>query len=116
MEEAEYCHRLALMNRGRLIALDSPGGLKASMSEPLLELRTDNAPRTVEAVREIPGILEASMYGRRVHVLVEDEDRARRALPGALSASGLDLLSLRRIEPALEDVFVARVRRAGGVS
>ena len=116
MEEAEHCHRLALMNRGRLIALDSPAALRASMSEPLLELRTSDAPRTVEAVRELPGILEASMFGRRVHVLVEDEGWAREAIPGVISAAGLSLQSLRRIEPALEDVFVARVRRAGGVA
>ena len=42
MEEAESCHRLALMNRGRLIALDTPAGLRAAAREQLLELRTPN--------------------------------------------------------------------------
>jgi ABC-2 type transport system ATP-binding protein len=115
MEEAEYCHRLALMNRGLLIALDSPATLRGSMVEPLLELRTDDAPRAVEAVKGLSGVLEASMYGRALHVLVSDERAAKPALSEALAGAGLTLRSLRRIEPALEDVFVARVRAAGGV-
>ena len=115
MEEAEYCHRLALMNRGRLIALDSPAALRGSMAEPLLELRTDDAPRAVEVVAGLPGVLEASMYGRAVHVLVEDERAATPALSEALAGAGIKLRSVHRIEPALEDVFVARVREAGGV-
>ena len=116
MEEAEYCHRLALMHRGRLIALDSPAALRASMAEPLLELRTDDAPRAVEAVAGLPGVLEASMYGRDLHVLVGDETEVRPLLADALARAGLVVRSIRRIEPALEDVFVARVREAGGVA
>jgi ABC-2 type transport system ATP-binding protein len=115
MEEAEYCHRLALMNRGRLIALDSPAGLRDSTVEPLLELRTDNAPRAVEAVKDLSGVLEASMYGRALHVLVADESAAAPVLSKALADAGVTLRSLRRIQPALEDVFVARIREAEGV-
>jgi ABC-2 type transport system ATP-binding protein len=115
MEEAEYCHRLALMNRGRLIALDSPATLRGSMADPLLELRTDDTPRAVELVKGLSGVLEASMYGRALHVLVEDERAATPVISEALDNAGLTLRSLRRIEPALEDVFVARVREAGGV-
>ncbi len=111
MEEAEYCHRLALMNRGRLIALDTPAGLRRAMTEPLLELETAEAPRAVEAVTGLPGILEASMFGREVHVLAADEASARSTLREALDHAGLEA-RIRRIEPALEDVFVARVRQA----
>ncbi len=68
MEEAEYCHRLALMNRGRLIALDTPRRLRASLRAPLLEVRTPDSPRAVAALRDAPGVLEAGMFGRTVHV------------------------------------------------
>ena len=50
MEEAEYCHRLMLMNRGRLIAEGTPAELRARMAEPILEVETDDAPRAVEAL------------------------------------------------------------------
>lgn len=68
MEEAEYCHRLALMNRGRLIALDTPRGLRASLRAPLLEVRTPDSPRVVAALRGAPGVMEVGMFGRAVHV------------------------------------------------
>jgi ABC-2 type transport system ATP-binding protein len=116
MEEAEYCHRMVLMNRGRVIALDDPSGLRARMKEPLLRVETSDAPHAVEALRDQTGIIEAAMFGRRVHAVVEDEDRARELIPKALEAKGLDCLGLERIAPSLEDVFVSLVRAEGGAA
>ncbi len=114
MEEAEYCNRLVLMNRGRVIALDRPAGLRGRMSEPLLELRTSQPAPAVEALKGAPGIVEASMFGRRVHLVVEDEERARASVPLILERAGVALEGIERVPAALEDVFVALVRREGG--
>ena len=116
MEEAEYCHRLVLMNKGKVIALDDPAGLRARMNEPLLELRTPHAPHTVEAIRSLDGVLEAAMFGRMVHVVVEDEAMANEAIPAALAARQIPVLGLQRVAPSLEDVFVALVRKEGGAA
>ena len=115
MEEAEYCHRLALMNRGRIIALDRPAALRAAMPAPLLEIEADDGPRAAEALAREPGVIEAGLYGRLVHVLVEDATAAREALPRALAARGVGVRAVRVIEPSLEDVFVALVHASGGV-
>jgi ABC-2 type transport system ATP-binding protein len=114
MEEAEYCHRLALMNRGRLIALDTPARLRAGMRAPLFELVTDDSPRTVEALAGAPGVEEAAMYGRSVHLTATDRAQAQRDIPARLAAAGLTLHAMREIAPSLEDVFVYQVRAAGG--
>jgi ABC-2 type transport system ATP-binding protein len=114
MEEAEYCHRLALMNRGRLIALDRPQGLKRTIQEPILEVVTPEAPRAVEALRSAPGVLEVTMYGRAVHAMVEDQVEGEREIVARLEAAGYSVESIRAIEPSLEDVFVAFVHRSGG--
>ena len=117
MEEAEYCHRLALMNRGRLIAVDSPAGIRGLMREPLLELRTARGPAVAEALRGRPGVVEAALFGRAVHVAVADAaaaDAALAELPGWLAARGLAVEGIARVAPSLEDVFVALVRREGG--
>ena len=114
MEEAEYCNRLVLMNRGRVIALDTPAGLRGRMKEPLLELRTPDPPGAVEAIRSARGVLEAAMFGRRVHVVVENEERARTDIPALLGSRGIPLHGLERVPPSLEDVFVALVREEGG--
>jgi ABC-2 type transport system ATP-binding protein len=114
MEEAEYCHRLALMNRGRLIALDAPGRLREQMQEPILEVHTDDSPRAVEALRDTPGLSEVALFGRALHVTVDDLEEGRARIAERLAAHGLACRGIERITPSLEDVFVARVRAAGG--
>ena len=114
MEEAEYCHRLALMNRGRLIALDTPGQIRASMRVPLLEIRTDRSAQAVEVLNAMPGVQDAAMYGRAVHVTVTDVDAARREINARLRAAGIGVQGIDDIAPTLEDVFVWQVRAAGG--
>ena len=114
MEEAEHCGRLALLNRGRLIALDRPSALKQLMNEPILELLTDGAAEAIETLRSLPGVIEAAMFGRAVHVTVTDEAAAHRDIPQALAVASRTCESLHRIVPSLEDVFVSLVRREGG--
>ncbi len=113
MEEAEYCTRLALMNRGRLIALDRPAGFKRRMIEPLLQLTTDNAPAAVTVLRQTAGVVAAAMFGRVVHVTVADESEALSMIPEVLRNAGLTCAALKRITPSLEDVFVSLVMRGG---
>ncbi len=114
MEEAEYCRRLALMNRGRLIALDTPAAIKASMSDPVFEVRTSDAPAAVEALEGAPGVADVAMFGRALHVVLEAEGDPREVVERALAAKGCDLEGIRPVEPGLEDVFVALIRREGG--
>ncbi len=114
MEEAEYCHRLALMNRGRIVALDRPDALRAAMPAPLLELDADDSPHAVEALAEIPGVIEVGLFGRLVHVLVRDADAARAAIAERLAARGIRVRAIQQVEPSLEDVFVALVHASGG--
>ncbi|HEU5261168.1 MAG TPA: ABC transporter ATP-binding protein [Gemmatimonadales bacterium] len=114
LEEAEYCHRVALMNRGRLVALDRPAALRRSLTEPIVELHTDDAARAVEVLREHPGVIEAAMFGRAVHVVITDLPVAG-ALPAVLAERGLACRDVKPVLPSLEDVFVSLVRREGGV-
>jgi ABC-2 type transport system ATP-binding protein len=114
MEEAEYCHRLALLNRGRLIALDSPRALRKRVVEPILEVRTDDAPAAITALSGAPGVLDAAMFGRALHVTVEDIDAGRARVRSALERAGRRVDAIERIPPSLEDVFVSLVRAEGG--
>jgi len=114
MEEAEYCNRLALMNRGKLIALDSPYEIRRSTSDPLYDLNTDDSLKTVKALQGLSNILEVSMYGRTVHVTVMDDEHAEQEMRETLDQKGVRVLSMRRIQPSLEDAFVSKVRAAGG--
>jgi ABC-2 type transport system ATP-binding protein len=114
MEEAEYCNRLVLMNRGKVIALDDPAGLRARMTDPLLEIRTADAPHAVDALQTMDGILDAAMFGREVHAVVEDEATAKEAISALFAQRSIPLERIERVAPSLEDVFVALVREEGG--
>jgi ABC-2 type transport system ATP-binding protein len=114
LEEAEYCHRVALMNRGRLIALDRPAVLRAAMTEPLLSISTDDAPRALAALRHLPLLHDLSLYGRKVHAVATEFAPAAAAVRGALAAAGIPLHGLEQVAPSLEDVFVDLIRREGG--
>jgi ABC-2 type transport system ATP-binding protein len=113
MEEAEHCHRIALMDGGRLIALDTPAALKASLRHPVLEVRTDDPPRAAARIAALDGLRDAAMVGRAVHAVAEDEGAARARIRAALESDGIEVRGIERVEPSLEDVFVAYVRRAG---
>jgi ABC-2 type transport system ATP-binding protein len=114
MEEAEHCHRLALMNRGGLIALDSPKRLRDEMEAALFEVRTPDGLRAVEALKGLPEVLDVALFGRALHVTVGDAGRAVELLRERLGAKNVEVAGIRPIPPALEDVFVARIREAGG--
>jgi ABC-2 type transport system ATP-binding protein len=114
MEEAEYCNRLALMNRGRLIALDRPAELRAGVVEVILEVRVDRPAEATAALKDAPAVVEASMYGRSLHVAVTDPDEGREGVAARLAERGIQCRGIARITPSLEDAFVAYVRAAGG--
>jgi ABC-2 type transport system ATP-binding protein len=114
MEEAEYCHRLILMNRGKIIAEGTPTELRAGFTEPLYEMQTRDAPRAVEILQHQPGVIEAAMFGRAVHVVADAGPGIESTMLDALERAGLEPHGLRRVQPSLEDVFVSLVRRGGG--
>jgi ABC-2 type transport system ATP-binding protein len=114
MEEAEYCRRLILMNRGKVIAEGTPTALRDGFTEPLYELQTRDAPRAVEVLHQQPGIIEAAMFGRAVHVVADARPGVESTMVDALQRAGLEPHGLRRVQPSLEDVFVSLVRREGG--
>ncbi len=110
MEEAEYCHRLALMHQAQLIALDTPAGLRASMDAPLYRVTTDAPAQAVPALRVLPVVADAAMFGRALHVTLHDERNAERLIRTALGDAGQACGEVTRIRPSLEDVFVHLVR------
>jgi len=114
MEEAEYCTRLALMNRGRLIALGTPDRLRNGMTAPLFELQTGDSLKTVKLLQRTEGIVEVAMFGRAIHVTARSEDEARSMIPKILESHEIPLFSIDRVEPSLEDVFVSLVQEEGG--
>jgi len=107
MDEAEYCHRAALINHGRLIAIGSPARLKQSaLGGELLLVECDALGATLAALQDAPGVRDCSVFGDALHVLVGDAGQSLAELPEFLAAKGLRPRRMARIAPSLEDVFV----------
>jgi ABC-2 type transport system ATP-binding protein len=102
------------MNRGRLIALDTPAALRAALRDPVLEVRTDDGLHAVEALAGARFVRAVGLFGRAVHATVSDEADVERQLTARLDARGVRHGRIERIEPTLEHVFIARVQSAGG--
>jgi ABC-2 type transport system ATP-binding protein len=110
MDEAEYCHRIALMYRGKVIALGTPAELKHGLdSHFLLNLNAADPLETMRALENMPGVLDVAIFGRGLHVMVDDVDATSARMRQALAAKSIAVESLERITPSMEDVFVALI-------
>ena len=110
MDEAEYCHRLALMHRGRMIALGSPGELKAGLTgRRLLHLDCSDLVGAMKALEEVPEVFDAAVFGSGLHVSTKDAQLAAEKIRARLQAAGIEITRLEPIEPSMEDVFVALI-------
>jgi ABC-2 type transport system ATP-binding protein len=111
LDEAERCGRVGLMHRGRLLACDTPKGLKKLMKGAVLEL-TSSDPR--KAVRLLSGEFttgSVALFGEKLHLYAPQPDEAGRRVAAILQGSGVELLAVRQVEPTLEDLFVSLERR-----
>ena len=110
LDEAERCSRVALLDRGRLLALDEPGRLRASLPGTLLEMVVSE-PRAAQAALGREGI-ETQVFGDRLHVWLDQEtDVAIEDFRNG-AAKRFGPSSIRRITPSLEDVYIARLSDA----
>jgi ABC-2 type transport system ATP-binding protein len=108
MEEAEYCNRLALIDRGKIVALGTPTELKQrSMKGELLLVEAAPLGPALEAVKGAPGVLDAAVFGNALHVLAREAQSATRELREGLEKRGITVNKIEAIRPSLEDVFVA---------
>ncbi|MDD2875925.1 MAG: ABC transporter ATP-binding protein [Acidiphilium sp.] len=107
MDEAERCSRLALLHAGQIRACDTPARLKQAMPGALLAI-TGGDPRAVrDALDSAPGVLGLLLMGDRVNARVDDDARRSPELHARLAAAGITVAAIERIEPGIEDVFVA---------
>ena len=108
MEEAEYCNRLALIFRGRMVALGTPTELKRdSMKGELLLVECDPLGPAVEALHAAPGVDDAAVFGNALHVVVSDAKAAIPQIAAFLKMRGVTVTRMEKIRPTLEDVFVS---------
>ena len=103
MDEAEFCDRIAIIDHGTIIALDTPENLKASIGKDRVQLTTDDDETAIHALRDRFG-LAASMAEGKVTVAVEQGEQF---VPRLFAGIGVPIRSVSVARPSLDDVFMA---------
>ncbi len=114
MDEAERCHRVALMHAGKLLALDSVPDLKRVFPKgTIVEVSCSRPAQAMANLERLPGVTEVALFGNALHVALA-EASASSTLERTLAATGCEDASVREISPSLEDVFIRVIARAEG--
>jgi ABC-2 type transport system ATP-binding protein len=110
MDEAEYCDRIGLIYRGELIALGTPESLKTRMmEEEVLDLQCDRPQEAMALIEAVEGVKEAALFGRGLHIIVDQAGQAGPNIRKALSDQHYEIFRMEKIIPSLEDVFVSLI-------
>ena len=108
LDEAERCRRVVLLNEGQVLALDQPAALQRAGRGVVFEVVVTPPRTALLALREAYHTDAVQLFGDRLHVHAESENDATR-IASVLSNAGCEALSIRRILPSLEDVFIEKL-------
>jgi len=115
LDEAEHCHRLAIIHGGKLAAIGTTDELKRVFAgRTIVEVHAANPVETMRLLDRMPEIEKTSVFGTAVHAVLKGSSRdAIPALKRRLEAAGVAVTSLTDVQPSLEDVFLEVVEQAG---
>ncbi len=107
LDEAEHCHRIAIIHAGKLAALGSATSLKERFqSRPIIEITTDRPVEVMEALEALPEVEKTSLFGTAVHAVLKSQTVEPDSLRELLVQAGHPVRSATRVAPSLEDVFL----------
>jgi len=115
MDEAERCHRLAILDRGKLVADGTPLELTGALAGRIVEVVTPQARKAQRALAGQPGVLSVAQIGSDLRILTQPGEAALANLRGLLDQAGLQG-KVATVAPNLEDVFVEATRRREGAA
>ena len=114
MDEAERCHRVALMHAGKLLALDSVPQLKrVFLPGTIVEVSCSRPAQAMAKLERLPGVSEVALFGNGLHVVLS-EPAVASTLNESLTVAGCEDVTIRAISPSLEDVFIRVIAKAEG--
>ena len=114
MDEAEYCNKLVLLDRGRIVAMGTPTDLTSRhMKGQLLLVECEPLGPALELLQNAPNVLDAAVFGSGIHAVVPDAAVAIPEIRSLLSTSHVHISRIEQIAPSLEDVFVSLTATRG---
>jgi ABC-2 type transport system ATP-binding protein len=113
LDEAERCHRVALIHAGRLAAIGTiPEVKKVFATRPIVEVRAERPVAAMQALDAMPEVEKTSLFGTAVHGVLRSPATGVDEIRSRLAGQGLKILAIDLVAPSLEDVFLDVVDRA----
>ena len=110
LDEAEHCHRLALMHAGRLVALGALDELREVFGgKVVLEVACPRPVEALEVLGSAPWVEEISLFGSKLHLVVEEAEAGARRIRELLAERQIGEARIEPIVPSLEDVFIHHI-------
>jgi ABC-2 type transport system ATP-binding protein len=114
LDEAEHCHRIAIIHAGQLAAMGTATELKQVFaSRPIVEVQASKPVDAMALLDRHPTVEKTSLFGTAVHAVLRSRDVDPLALEGELEAHGISVQAIGLVSPSLEDVFLDVVDRVG---
>ncbi|HEU4387144.1 MAG TPA: ATP-binding cassette domain-containing protein [Blastocatellia bacterium] len=114
LDEAERCHRVALMYEGRIQQIGTPAELRSSLNLQRMEVRASDLTGATQVLSTAEGIKDVQRFGDRLDVMVHDAESAERLTRELLGSAGIAVSEIRTAAPTLENTFVSILRESGG--
>jgi ABC-2 type transport system ATP-binding protein len=110
LDEAERCHRIALIHLGKILQVGTPDELRESLHAKRIELRTPDLHKTLLALQKVASpqgdIFDVQRFGDRLDLLSHSPEVAQRKMEEVMKAGGISIDNVRVDEPTLENTFV----------
>jgi len=111
LDEAERCNSVALMNKGEIIAVDTPQNIKTSIHKQVVEIICNDIKKAYSVLKGKYDT-DVQIFGDRLDIVVDNVDQSIGELKSIFEKNNLQLLSHRTITPSLENVFIHLVKKA----
>ena len=113
LDEAEHCHRIAIVNAGKLAAMGTSRQLKEMFaSRPILEIYSSRPVDVMRALEDTPDVEKTTVFGTAVHAVLRSSHVDLDTIRDRLTSRGLDIAGIDRVMPSLEDVFLDVVEQS----
>lgn len=114
LDEAERCHRVALMHDGQIHQVGTPAAIRTGLGLERLQVRSENLGQAEDALNAVAEIADVQRFGDRLDVMVRDAEIGTAATTKTLTESGIAVTEIKPTSPTLENAFVATLRQLGG--
>ncbi len=106
LDEAERCHRVALLHQGKLLFCDTPDNLKSRLRKGVVMIVSSDPRKVRDELRDQEGISSMVLHGDGLRVVVDDAARRAAAFEQRLQSAGVPFDSIQHVAPTIEDLFV----------